>query len=327
MDRFPYVRLLKEYLKAKSAVLDGPTLDVRRRNLQRVFQVLLDLRRDRIIDTLDPRKYAKNEIDALVSWTDSKSAGYAAKLWTAIEDFLLYNDNDIVKRLEAKSQWRRPYPTYAPGPVKDEDWLRDALGRLDALVGWRAEVAKFVVAFMFGTGLRPGELRLADLSDLDTRRWVFKVMHPKDVPGAIVGAELVVYADTRVQVLDFLVARERRVRELGFDPAKVVALIPSERGKHFSEAGFRNLRVDTFRDAGLQGDYRVLRRTHEQILMDRLEAHDYKEGSVIEISAKRLRHSIQTAVRHYADLRTSRGQKAAQDAWETPIVKVSDRRE
>ena len=179
---------------------------------------------------------------------------------------------------------------------------------------------------MFGTGLRPGELRLADLSDLDTRRWVFKVMHPKDVPGAIVGAELVVYADTRVQVLDFLVARERRVRELGFDPAKVVALIPSERGKHFSEAGFRNLRVDTFRDAGLQGDYRVLRRTHEQILMDRLEAHDYKEGSVIEISAKRLRHSIQTAVRHYADLRTGRGQKAAQDAWETPIVKVTDRR-
>lgn len=65
---------------------------------------------------------------------------------------------------------------------------------------------------------------------------------------------------------------------------------------------------------------------HEQILMDRLEAHDYREGSVIEISAKRLRHSIQTAVRHYADLRTSRGQKAAQDAWETPIVKVRNRR-
>ena len=59
--------------------------------------------------------------------------------------------------------------------------------------------------------------------------------------------------------------------------------------------------------------------------MDRLEAHDYKEGSVIEISAKRLRHSMRTAVRHYADLRTNRGQKAAQEAWETPIVKMRDR--
>ncbi len=45
--------------------------------------------------------------------------------------------------------------------------------------------------------------------------------------------------------------------------------------------------------------------------MDRLEARDYKEGSVIEIS-------------EYADLRTNRGQKAAQEAWGTPIVKVSE---
>jgi hypothetical protein len=82
--------------------------------------------------------------------------------------------------------------------------------------------------------------------------------------------------------------------------------------------------VDAFTSAGIEGDYRVLRRTHERILMDRLEAHDYKEGSIIEISAKRLRHSMQTAVRHYADLRTGRGQRAAQEAWETPIVKVKD---
>ena len=91
------------------------------------------------------------------------------------------------------------------------------------------------------------------------------------------------------------------------------------------EAIFRPVPSYGFKDAGIEGDYRVLRRTHEQILMDRLEAHDYKEGSVIEISAKRLRHSMQTAVRHYADLRTNRGQKAAEEAWETPIVKVRDR--
>ena len=84
--------------------------------------------------------------------------------------------------------------------------------------------------------------------------------------------------------------------------------------------------MDTFKGAGIQSDCRFLRRTHEQILMDRLEAHDYKEGSIIEISAKRLRHSMQTAVRHYADLRTARGQKAAQEAWETPVVKVRARR-
>ena len=51
----------------------------------------------------------------------------------------------------------------------------------------------------------------------------------------------------------------------------------------------------------------------------------HKEGSVIEIAAKRLRHSMQTAVQHYADLRTARGQKAAQEAWEAPVVEMRDR--
>jgi len=209
--------------------------------------------------------------------------------------------------------------------VKDQDWLRDALTKLDAMKGWRAEVAKFVVAFMFGTGLRPGELRLAALADLDTQRWVFKVIHPKRVPGAAGGAEPAVFQDTRGHVPDYLAVREKRLRELGFDPARVTVLVPSELGRHDSEAGFRNLRVDMFKEAGVRGDCRVFRRTHEQILMDRLDAHDYREGSIIEISAKRLRHSMQTAVRHYADLRTARGQKAAQGAWETPVVKVRDR--
>jgi len=33
---------------------------------------------------------------------------------------------------------------------------------------------------------------------------------------------------------------------------------------------------------------------------------------------------MQTAVMPYADLRTTRCQKAAQEAWETPLVKVKD---
>jgi len=58
--------------------------------------------------------------------------------------------------------------------------------------------------------------------------------------------------------------------------------------------------------------------------MDRLEIHGHKEGSVIEIAARRLRHSVQTAMRHYADLRTARGQKAAKEAWEAQVIRRND---
>src|SRR5437667_9996773 len=33
---------------------------------------------------------------------------------------------------------------------------------------------------------------------------------------------------------------------------------------------------------------------------------------------------MQTAVRHSVDMRTTRGQKSAQEAWETPLVKMKD---
>jgi len=324
LDRFPYVVLLKEYTTALATgnVLGPDSLDVRSRTLRHVFQVLLDLRDAGRIDTLDPRHFMKKEIDALSQWMADKSTGYQAKLWTAIESFLLYCENGILKVLETKMQWTRPDPTYTPQDVKDEDWLRDTLRRLDGLEGWQTTATRFVVAFMFGTGLRPKELRLADLKDLDANRWVFRVMHPKKVRGAIVGAELAIYADTRVHVADFLAAREKHLLELGINPASVTALIPSERGKHYSDVGFRNIRIDTFRKAGVTGDFRVLRRTHEQLLMDRLEQRGYKEGSVIEIAAKRLRHSPLTALKHYADLRTRRGQDAAKEAWEAPVVEV-----
>jgi len=199
---------------------------------------------------------------------------------------------------------------------RDRDKSRDARHLHD--VG----VTRFVVAFIFGTGLRPKELRLADPKDLDTIRWTFKVMHPKKVRGAVVGAELDVYEDTKVHVLDFLAARDKHLRAEGRDPATIVALIPSERGMHYSEVGFRNVRLDTYRKAGIEGDFRVLRRTHEQILMDRLEAQGRKDVSVIEIAAKRLRHTPQVALGHYVEYRSGRAKDVAKAAWESPRIEV-----
>jgi len=322
VDRFAYVVLLRTYTTAltRGNVLGPDSLAVRVRTLQLAFQVLLDARRR--IDTLDPRKIGAKEIGVLAQWMAEKSVGYQAKLWTAVEAFLLFCKNTILPDLEAQKLWKRPRPTYTAKGVKDEAWLQDSLRRLDGIDGWRTTVTRFVVAFIFGTGLRPKELRLADLKDLDTIRWTFKVMHPKKVRGAVVGAELDVYEDTKVHVMDFLAARDKHLRAEGRDPATVVALIPSERGMHYSEVGFRNVRLDTYRKAGIEGDFRVLRRTHEQILMDRLEAQGRKDVSVIEIAAKRLRHTPQVALGHYVEYRSGRAKDVAKAAWESPRIEV-----
>jgi hypothetical protein len=90
----------------------------------------------------------------------------------------------------------------------------------------------------------------------------------------------------------------------------------------YSEVGFRNVRLDTYGKAGIEGDFRVLRRTHQQILMDRLEAQGRKDVSVIEIAAKRLRHAPQVALVHYVEYRSGRAKDVVKAAWESPRIEV-----
>lgn len=112
---------------------------------------------------------------------------------------------------------------------------------------------------------------------------------------------------------------------MGCDPATVVAFVLSERGKHISETGLPQPPC-----GDVQGSWHPMR--HAGAFAGRTKRSSSTaskptttKGSMIEISANRLRHSMQTAVTHCADLRTARGQQAAQDARETPIVNVRDR--
>lgn len=222
--------------------------------------------------------------------------------------------------------WRPPRRAHKPPVVKDEAWLRETMQRLESVDTWRGHVLRFVIAFTWGMALRPKELRLADHADLDTNRWTFRVMHPKGEGSyGVVGAELDIFKDTRPFVVDYLDCRDQRLRCLGMEPGEVMPLVPNENGKHYSDAGWRNLRVDTLGRIGIHPsdlawtDYRALRRTHGQLLVDRLEAMGYKEGSVIEIGSKRLRNQMSTFQEFYADLRTIRARKVAQEAWESAL--------
>ena len=164
-----------------------------------------------------------------------------------------------------------------------------------------------------------------DVRDLDTKRWTFRVMHPKGERAGygVIGAELDIYSDTRQPILDYLDARSAHLREIGLDAANVAALVPNENGRHYSPNGWNNMRSVTFKRLGIQGDWRTLRRTHGQMLCDRLEASGYKEGSVIEIGSKRLRNTMTTFQRFYADLRTTRTRDVAREAWEAGSREVS----
>lgn len=333
--RYPWIAAAQAHLREVRTI--GPKRKNERRKvlLNRVGPALEEALQRGEIDTVDPRKIGENEVNFLVSWMDSEgfADGYKDTIWDHLNKFLKANHNTILEDLEDRGVWKRPKGNYAPPKVKDETWLRDTFRRLDAVEGWRGVVLRFVVAFFFGRGVRPCELRLADVDDLNVHSWTFRIMNPKPGSSRKKGDELDIYADTQIHVLDFLAGREKRLRAVGLDPRTVKALVPNENGDHYSEGGFRNLRWKTLRRLGLDPketedewfSFKVLRATHEQILMDRLE-RDFEiayrkggdiPGAVTEIAAQLLGHTVETQAKHYAVLRTSRRRDAAKRAWES----------
>src|SRR3990170_1158816 len=322
--RYPWVTATRAYAADMRAVLELNTVRERERKLLYIGKALERAKARKEIATTDPRRFGKREADCVATWIRDRgfSVGYEAKLWQYVEALLRYKGNDVLLRLEAKGTWRRPRPSYRPPVVKDEAWLRDALRRLDAIGGWRPAAVRFAIAFTVGMGLRPKELRKADLEDLDAEAWTFVVRHPKGERTYGETTEIDVYQDARPHVVDFLARRRARLEELGIPEAR--PLVPNEEGGHYTEPGWRNMRWKVFRQAGIDGNYKVLRATHEQLLMDRLEAIGYREGGVIEVASKRLRHTPATATRHYADLRTRRARTDAKLAWEATTLSRAD---
>ncbi len=330
--RYPWIAAAQAHLREVRTI--GPKRRNERRKvlLNRIGPTLQEAFERGEIDSTDPTKIGEREILFLDEWMRSEgfADGYKDTIYDHVSKFLRANHNTILDDLEDRGVWKRPRADPEPRKPKEIDWVQGAVQRLEAATGWRAEVLRFVLAFCFlGVGVRPCELRLADVDDLNVRTWMFSVTHPKPGSSRRVGDELRVYPDARTPTLDFLAAREKRLREVDLDGRMVKALIPNEKGEHYGEGGFRNLRWKTLKSLGLDpretGDewfsYQDLRASHEQALVDALEAENYKEGAVIEVSAKRMGHTPEVARKHYVRLRTRRAQEVAERAWETHVTR------
>lgn len=138
-------------------------------------------------------------------------------------------------------------------------------------------------AIYYYTGLRPKELRLAGLRDLDLRRRILTIRHPKgEGSWAVDGERVRLFPYVRPFLLDYLDFRAARMHQLGIDPANVEPLFPNELGGYYSDTGWRMARYKVFRSIGIDANYKVLRASFAQKLND--------NGAPIENVSVALRH-------------------------------------
>src|SRR2546429_6171461 len=233
MERHPFIVTMRAYLDGIQSTVGTATIRERESKLLYLFEVMLELRL-----SPDPRTMDKEEIDALVLWMRERNLGlaYQAKLWQYIRG------SPRVRREQ------HPRRREGPGPMETvETGLppRDHKGRQLVLRhrreaganerGWRPRTVLAATAIYYHTGLRPKELRLAALKDLDLQRWILTVRHPKgEGAWAVDGERVRLFPGVRPFVLDYIDFRAGRVRQLDVDPAGGEPPFSNTKGGYFT---------------------------------------------------------------------------------------------
>ncbi|SRR5712692_4420184 len=291
----PFGAAVEGYLHRIAPFRAEYTVKELRRKLRYIGAILRELHDRGAIKTLEPKGLDRDAIGQLLVWMRQKgfTAEYQAKIIVHLGLVLDSVQNNVIRELRTlKMLPQRPGPK--PIFVKTEDWLREALAKLESLGGWMAEIVRFATQVYFWTGLRVRELRLARRSDLDLITWTMRVSAPKGLGRWATGGErILIVPELRPVVTDFLAARSQMLERMEIPESEW--LIPDTLGRSYTCDRWNSIRYKVFRLAGIKGDFRILRPSFAMKLKD--------IGLVLDDRSRLLRHtSTETTAKFYSNM-------------------------
>ncbi len=322
MPRDPFLSAARRYLDDLKPFRAPLTLEQLRRDLRTIARDLWCLRREGKAANVRPDTLNEDDVSALLLYWRTRPTRYGrsmdptsqAHLFRALKTLLEWSGNGVVARMKARGHVRFPRTIEKPIEVLDAEDLRRLCEGAEHIDGWSGYVARFLAVFLPATGLRPKEVRLARLADLDMARSRLLVSHPKGEGSWAAPDYAPVLPFAREAVADFLAAREAY---LGGETCEV--LIPYRRVSGdlgpWSEAMLRKLKAEMERASGVRFHLRTLRPTFAQTAKD--------AGVPIEAVSRALRHSsTRTTEAYYARMRGEDAFREIARAFERPVVKV-----
>jgi len=322
LPRDPFLSAARRYLDDLKPYRAPLTLEQLRRDLRTTARDLWHLRREGNVANVRPEAMKEEDVGALLLHWRTRPTRYGrpmdptsqAHLFRALKGFLEWCGNGAISRMKARGHVRFPRVIEKPIEVLDSEDLRRLREGADRIDGWNGSVARFLAVFLSATGLRPKEIRLARLRDLELDKGRIFVSHPKGEGSWAAADYAPILSFAREAVLDFLAEREAYLRG---EPCE--ALIPYRRVSGeigpWSEAMLRKLKARMERESGVRFHLRTLRPTFAQTAKDARVS--------IEAVSRALRHgSTRTTEAYYARIRGEDAFREIERAFERPVVKL-----
>ncbi len=268
-----------------------------------------------------PRRLERIHIVALL--TAWKMRGLAVtsqhKMLADLEGLLDSIGNPVIRQMRRDPRDRRLLPPNKPGAIVTltEDELDRLRAAAAAMEGWRGSVCRFLVGALPYTGLRPKEVRLAKLADVDLSKGFWFVSAPKGAGKWAAPDFAHIPPVARQAFVDFL--QERSAYLAGEESEWLLPLRKDNLGQEVgaaSEDWLRHLKAEV---AGLSGvrfrGWKSMRSTYCQMAID--------AGASISAVSKAMRHgSTLTTELYYGRLRTEKAFAEIDRAFERPVKVV-----
>ncbi len=325
LGRYPFLTTSKAYLSDLKPFRAALTLEQLRRDLRTIERDLRALHEAREVRTMNPAEFDESVVGALLLRWRTRATKYGtpmdptsqAHLFRALKGLLDWSGNGVIYRMKARSHVRFPRTIEKPIEVLTLQDLQRLRAAADTIAGWDGVVARFAVEFIVSTGLRPKEVRLARVKDLDHDRWRLLVAHPKGEGSWAAADYAPVLGLGRTAVEDFLEDRAKYLTSMSLDAAKIEPLIPFVRRTglvdYWPEAMFRRMKGKLERASGVRFHLKTLRATFAQLCKD--------NGASIEAVSKGLRHgSSKTTEKYYARMRHEAAFRELEAAWDRQSI-------
>jgi len=332
MGRYPLKAAIDRYIEKRRLQVGESTWKNERRYLSHMADYFEPVNGPKPLAITNPEMMGPKEIRAIVNWMQDSTKHRKGKpldpdtqvrYLEKLEGVLKMNGNGIIQcmRDEGYSFPQR----IARKPIKaltteDLEAIQQAAEKIGSArgepKGWRVAKAKLLACAYVATGLRPSELRLSHLVDLDTRAWRLFVRVPKGAAKWAENRRVTVVPPYRQAFLDFLKAREELLRFYGRKDATY--LIPNLQGgkdSYYSANHFGDLKREVQEVCGIDFKLKDFRPTYASLTV----AMD--PNSLIDVSTALGHSNLKTTQRYYAQISADSAGERINKLWERALKK------
>jgi integrase len=313
MGRYPFIAAVNKYLESRTGVIMESTYQEESRKLRYLARVLEGLCDSGKIASLEPKKILREDIQVFLTWMEKKQLDPTTrqKYLHLLNNLLMFYENPIIQNMKRQTAKLHKMPRKSIRWLKDED-LSTIQRTAQGMKGWMGEVSKFLVNFYPATGIRPSEMRLAWIEDLDIEKWTFFVRIPKGLGSYGEQRRVMVLPQAREATLRFLLAREKYLKEKGLVGVK--ALVPNCRGETYSMNSFEKMKRKVEKSAGVKFRLKDFRSTFAT------QTARIDPNLIPDISTALGHTSIETTQRFYAQMDRESAGRRIEEAWKRKLA-------